>query len=131
MLSCFVLPSPQETITTSLSARTSHIRVVVDILVPYPFPLCLSFVYFHSPLCFIITRSHTFITGFPWPAYTIFHFLSWCTGTLQMQLNLLRYCSFWLTYPSFRVERFLILPLIPVLSRLSAVSGLMQKCCIN
>lgn len=128
MLSCFVLPSPQETITTSLSSCTSHIRVAVDILVPYPFPLCLSFVCFHSPLCFIITHSHSFITGFPWLAYTIFHFLSWCTGTLQMQLNLLRY---WRTYPSFRVERFLILPLIPVLSHLSAVSGLMQKCCIN
>lgn len=58
-------------------------------------------------------------------------FLSWCTGTLQIQLNLLRYRSFWLMHPSFKVERFLILPLISVLSHLSAVSGLMQKCCIN
>ena len=53
-------------------------------------------------------------------------FLSWCTGTLQIQLNLLRYYGFWPTHPSFKVERFLILPLISLLSHLSAVSGLMQ-----
>lgn len=87
---------------------------------------CLSFVCFHSPPGFVITHSLSFITAFPGPDYTISPFLSWCTGTLQIQLNLLWYCSFWPTHPSFKVERFLILPLISLLSHLSAVSGLMQ-----
>lgn len=132
MLSCFVLPSPQETITRFLSAPTSHIRVAVDIFVlPPPFPFCLVFCLFSQSS---LLYNHSLTLIYHWLTRVCLHylpFLSWCTGTLQIQLNLLRYRSFWLTHPSFKVERFLILPLISVLSHLSAVSGLMQKCCIN
>lgn len=96
-----------------------------------PQSICLFFVCFPTPPSCVITHSFSFITGFPSPHYTISPILSWCTGTLQIQLNLLRYSSFWPTEPCFKVERFLILPLISVLSHLSAMSGLMQQCCIN
>jgi len=99
-------------------------------LIPAPFTFTVYCLFSHSSLLY--NRSLTPI--YHWLTQSCLHylpFLSWCTGTLQIQLNLLRYRSFWLMHPSFKVERFLILPLISVLSHLSAVSGLMQKCCIN
>lgn len=102
------------------------LTVQITVVAKFPLPVCPSFVCFHSPAGYVITHSFSFIIAFTGPDYTISPFLSWCTGTLQIQLNLLRYCGFRPTHPSFKVERFLILPLISLLSRLSAVSGLMQ-----
>lgn len=137
MLNCFVLAAPLKTITRFLLLPTFYIRVAVAIITPTSLPLSLSppspavyCLFSHSSLLY--NRSRTLI--YHWLTLSCLHylpFLSWCTGTLQIQLNLLRYCSFRLMHPSFKVERFLILPLISVLPHLSAVSGLMQKCCIN
>lgn len=98
--------------------------------IPASFPFAVYCLFSHSSLLYNCSRTLIY----HWLTLSCLHylpFLSWCTGTLQIQLNLLRYCSFWLMHPSFKVERFLILPLISVLPHLSAVSGLMQKCCIN
>lgn len=132
MLNCPVHVALLKTVTRFLSLPAFHIRVAVAIITPHSCPF-LSAVYClcpHSSL--LCNRSLTLI--YHWLTLSCLHylpFLSRCTGTLQIQLNLLRYRSFWLMHPSFKVERFLILPLISVLPHLSAVSGLMQKCCIN
>lgn len=120
------------TIPRFLLSPTFHFRAVgcYHNLHPYPLPFaayCLFSLY-------SLLYNHSLTPIYHWLTLSCLHylpFLSQCTGTLQIQLNLLRYCSFWLMHPSFKVERFLILPLISVLSHLSAVSGLMQKCCIN
>lgn len=81
MLNCFVLVDLLKTITRFLSLPTFHIRVAVAIITPPSLPpsSLLSIVCFHTPPCFIITHSHSFITGLLCPAYTISHF---CHGAL-------------------------------------------------
>lgn len=119
-----------KTITRFLSLPTFHIRVAVAIITSIPTPFTAYCLFSHSSLLY----NHSLTLIYHWLTLSCLHylpFLSWCAGTLQIQLNLLRYCSFWLMHPSFKVERFLVLPLISVLSHLSAVYGLMQKCCIN
>lgn len=133
MLNCLeVLVALLKTVPRFLSLPAFHVRIAVAIITPHscPFPSAVYCLFPHSSLLY--NRSLTLI--YHRLTLSCLHylpFLSWCTGTLQIQLNLLRYHSFWLMHSSFKVEGFLILPLISVLPHLSALSGLMQKCCIN
>lgn len=115
------LTNPGGPDSTLCPLQSSSEFLQITVVVKFPLSICLSFVCFHSPPGCVITHSLIYhsLSG---PDYTISPFLSWCTGTLQIQLNLLQYCGFWPTHPSFKVERFLILPSISLLSHLSAVS---------